>query len=75
MAIARIAALLFALSGLVFLGVGLSRTSDGERNVVFIILGVVFLLLAALRFLQSRGKPAVSTDPRLPARKTQKPGT
>jgi hypothetical protein len=75
MTMARIAALLFAFAGVVFLGVGMSRSSDGERNVVFLILGVVFLLLAAVRLLQSRVKPPVSTDPRLPARKTQKPGT
>jgi hypothetical protein len=75
MNMARLSPILFAFAGIVFLVIGMSRTPEGGRNTTFLVLGLVFLILAAANFRRARAKPPVSTDPRLPARKTQKPGT
>jgi hypothetical protein len=75
MNVSKLSPILFAIAGIIFLVLGMSPTPEGGRNTTYLILGVVFLLLAAANFRRSRAKPAVSTDPRLPARKTQKPGT
>ena len=67
----HIVALLWGLSGILFLGVALlQRRSDGRVNAAFLTIGLVFVVLAVVQLVRARAKPAVKTDPRLPARKT-----
>jgi membrane protein implicated in regulation of membrane protease activity len=70
MALVRFAPLMFVFSGLVFLWIGMFPEAAGKRNVTFLVLGVVFLMLAAARFVRTRSQTRHKTDPRLPARDT-----
>ena len=68
--------LLFVFASIMFFIAGfIPRLDDRPMNTTMVVLGLVFMILAVGHYARLRqAPPTVKTDPRLPARKTQKPG-
>lgn len=66
----HVAPLLFALAGVVFLVAALIPRTPGTRiDPILLVLGLVFLIIAAGTYRRAHATPPFTTDPRLPARK------
>ena len=68
--------LLFAIAAVMFFVAGFLPRLDGEKlNTTMVVLGVVFLVLAASHYRRWKAREKPTTDPRLPASKKPDPTT